>query len=149
MAVYFIRAGQSGPVKIGHATDVAKRLNAIQCHNYEKLSLLRCIEGGEAREKWLHRHFAGRQVRGEWFAYCDEMLTIEPAVEEVADFEMGTLKLQVSAYLSESGMKLSRFCADSRACYDSMKALLEGRRGGSGPRLQTIQRVRAFMARPQ
>jgi hypothetical protein len=29
-------------------------------------------------EKWLHYHFASRRIRGEWFSYHDDMMTIEP-----------------------------------------------------------------------
>ncbi len=55
MSVYFIRAGDNGPVKIGTAEDVAGRLRELQCGNHEDLRLLRVVEG------------------------CETMLAIEPA----------------------------------------------------------------------
>ena len=77
MAVYFIRAGEDGPVKIGHATDVLARLADLQVAHHAELKLAREIPGGLAEEAWLHRRFCSLRIRGEWFRFSDEMLTIE------------------------------------------------------------------------
>jgi hypothetical protein len=76
MPVYFLRAGEHGPVKIGVADDVAGRQRELQCGNHEILTLLRAVDGGRAHEAWLHRQFV--RVRGEWFQFDERMLTIEP-----------------------------------------------------------------------
>lgn len=78
MAIYFIRAGEYGPVKIGVADDVRNRLRELQCANHEKLALIRNFAGDQPVERWLHRHFAAQRVRGEWFWFSDDMLTIDP-----------------------------------------------------------------------
>lgn len=77
MSVYFIQA-DSGPMKIGHADDAAVRLRKLQCGSYERLRLIRLVEGGRPTERWLHRHFRSLHIRGEWFDFTHEMLTIEP-----------------------------------------------------------------------
>lgn len=85
MAVYFIQSGDDGPVKIGTAEVVADRVRELQCGNPQPLNLLRVIDGGRRTEAWLHRHFKASRLRSEWFAISDEMLTVEPPAEVVAD----------------------------------------------------------------
>jgi hypothetical protein len=78
MPVYFIRAGDTGPVKIGWTGNVEVRRKNLQGNHVEPLHLLRVIEGSRQRERWLHRHFAALRLTGEWFRFDAEMLTIEP-----------------------------------------------------------------------
>jgi hypothetical protein len=74
MAVYMIRAGANGPVKIGFGTNATRRVDELQTGHAETLTVLRLIDGDRAFESALHRHFAPLRLRGEWFAYADEML---------------------------------------------------------------------------
>jgi DNA-binding XRE family transcriptional regulator len=69
-----IRAGESGPVKIGHSNNPAGRLIDIQIAHYEKIWLLRLFEGGEAEEAMLHMRFADLHIRGEWHSFSRLML---------------------------------------------------------------------------
>ena len=78
MPVYFIQAGDDGPVKIGWANDVAARRKALQTSHHEPLRLLRIIEGRRQTERWLHECFAGQRMAGEWFWFHTDMATIEP-----------------------------------------------------------------------
>ena len=80
MSIYFIQAGDDGPVKIGFATDVRARIKVIQTNSPEKLSLIRQIDGDVPVERWFHKQFNDRRLNGEWFSFCDEMLTILPPV---------------------------------------------------------------------
>jgi hypothetical protein len=79
MPVYFIRAGEDGPVKIGIADDVADRMRNLQCGNHLELTLLRTIDGGRPEELALHRRYEHLRSRGEWFAFTPDMLVVEPA----------------------------------------------------------------------
>jgi predicted GIY-YIG superfamily endonuclease len=70
--VYFIQAGKRGPVKIGVATDVEKRLESLQTGNHQELhirTLIVCDEKNHAfeTEKKFHRRFKHFHIRGEWF----------------------------------------------------------------------------------
>jgi hypothetical protein len=65
--VYFIQAGEGGPIKIGCAVDVARRLSVLQTGSVEPLKLLCDFEGGPNEERRLHRLFAADHLRGEWF----------------------------------------------------------------------------------
>jgi hypothetical protein len=74
MAVYMIRAGVDGPVKIGFAVDPTRRVDGLQTGQPEKLTIIRVMEGCRKFEAALHRHFAHLRTRGEWFTHSDEML---------------------------------------------------------------------------
>lgn len=74
VAVYLIRAGHSGPCKIGRAEDPRDRLSDLQVAHYEQLRLLRMWEGGAAEEAGLHVRFADLHLRGEWHSYSRLML---------------------------------------------------------------------------
>lgn len=74
MTVYLIRAGLTGPVKIGHANDVQRRLLNLQVAHYERLHLIRQWEGGAAEEAVLQLRFADLCIRGEWYAFSELML---------------------------------------------------------------------------
>ena len=74
MPVYMIRAGETGPVKIGHSNDPIGRLVELQVGHYEKLRIIRLFDGGEAEEATLHVRFADLHIRGEWHAFSRLML---------------------------------------------------------------------------
>lgn len=78
MPVYFIRAGEDGPVKIGWAADVQGRMRELQTGNVATFVLLREFDGRKAEEAEFHRHYKALRIRGEWFEFCASMLTIEP-----------------------------------------------------------------------
>ncbi len=69
-----IRQGERGPVKIGTAKDVARRLGTMQSGNHERLILLRMFEGGVAEERLLHKAFADHRITGEWFSWTQAMM---------------------------------------------------------------------------
>lgn len=78
MSVYFIRAGDSGPVKIGFAAEPQRRLRYLQTTSHARLQILRVVEGDRAVEKYFHQKFSERRLMGEWFRFSDEMLTEPP-----------------------------------------------------------------------
>lgn len=77
MAVYFIQAGEAGPVKIGTADDPTTRLRELQCGNHAVLTIIRTTEGGRSHEAGAHKAFAKQRIRGEWFHFSPDMLTRE------------------------------------------------------------------------
>jgi hypothetical protein len=78
MTVYFIRAGEGGPVKIGVAGDVASRLAEFQTAHFQTLHIIREMDGDTLAEREMHRRFKHRHIRGEWFEFDPEMLTVVP-----------------------------------------------------------------------
>ena len=87
MSVYFIRAGSEGPVKIGVAEDVQKRVAIIQTHCPVPLEILRTVTGGRLTERWFHQLFTQQHSHGEWFHFVPEMLTAKPPVEKEIPLE--------------------------------------------------------------
>ncbi len=70
--IYFVQAGQRGPVKIGyveHPSGMDRRLDSLQIGNCEQLYLVTSLPGGLDREREFHRRFAEGRLRGEWFRW--------------------------------------------------------------------------------
>ena len=72
MYVYFIRAGNNGPIKIGMADNVEKRMDSLQIGNHLKLQIVTKIKFGSRpeafdRECQFHKMFSHKRIRGEWF----------------------------------------------------------------------------------
>jgi hypothetical protein len=63
---YFIQAGPDGPVKIGIADDVEKRLKELQTGCPHDLRIIGRIKGNV--ESRLHEIFDQFRLRGEWFS---------------------------------------------------------------------------------
>jgi hypothetical protein len=74
MPVYFIRQGLTGPVKIGVAGDVVKRLRQLQTNQPITLHILRVLDGDRSLEAALHEKFSLQRLSGEWFNFSDDML---------------------------------------------------------------------------
>jgi hypothetical protein len=66
--IYFIQAGDGGPVKIGHTKhDAHKRLKELQTGCPEKLTVVGVIEGDRSQERQLHEILDAYRIHGEWF----------------------------------------------------------------------------------
>lgn len=74
MPVYFIRHGNSGPIKIGRASEVKRRIGQLQTGNPTALQLLGWLVASNdaAMEKELHEHYSEYRARGEWFKIDQE-----------------------------------------------------------------------------
>lgn len=73
--VYFIQAIDGGPIKIGKALDIKRRLKSLQTDHYSELRVIASIpDGGVALEKTLHDRFKEYRIRGEWFEPADELI---------------------------------------------------------------------------
>lgn len=67
MSIYFVQAGEDGPIKIGLASNVVSRVAALQTGCAQKLILLLQCKGDRDLEKSLHQKFAAHRLHGEWF----------------------------------------------------------------------------------
>jgi len=83
--VYFVRAGDGGPIKIGTARNVNARLDTLQIGSSEELTLLALIPGDEKVERKLHREFRHLRIRGEWFEPAPELLARIAELSSVRD----------------------------------------------------------------
>jgi hypothetical protein len=76
MAVYFIRAGKDGPIKIGHGSNPERRLRNLQTGTHAVLEIVAVIAGGEHEEAQLHARFARSRIRREWFEPSPDLLAL-------------------------------------------------------------------------
>jgi hypothetical protein len=71
--VYFIQAGEDGPIKIGWSSDVEKRIAQLQTANAHKLILLGTIPGSLQDESAIHAMFDHLRLEAEWFRDSPEI----------------------------------------------------------------------------
>lgn len=80
--IYFMRAGETGHVKIGWTTGprtLPTRRAALQVAHPVPLILIRTLESAPRWvETWFHNLFRSARTGGEWFEFRPEMMTIEP-----------------------------------------------------------------------
>ena len=71
--VYVIQIENTQRYKIGVTYDVRKRLSILQTGNAFELSIVYELKTKNAREteSHLHRRFASKRIRGEWFELSD------------------------------------------------------------------------------
>jgi hypothetical protein len=79
--VYFIQAGDGGPIKIGIARSPERRLIELQVGNHAKLRILALTPGGWGEERALHDKFAALRLNGEWFDPAPELLSYIEAID--------------------------------------------------------------------
>lgn len=72
--VYFLRVGESGPIKIGFTKRIRYRLVTVQVDNPCLVWLLAVFPGGRKEEFELHKKFAKYRLYGEWFDPNEELL---------------------------------------------------------------------------
>ena len=72
--IYFIQAGNDGPIKIGNAQNPEVRRRELQTGNHEKLRLITEIPGDKEREDSIHNYLRSDRYRGEWFKATPEVL---------------------------------------------------------------------------
>jgi hypothetical protein len=65
--IYFIQAGKNGPIKIGVAEELHKRVDELQIGCPYKLHVLYVYNGRQLSEPELHELFKHEHIRGEWF----------------------------------------------------------------------------------
>jgi hypothetical protein len=93
MPVYIAQAGgELGPVKIGRASQPESRIADLQTGHYATLILLRVIDGGSALERALHKRYAAKKIRGEWFEFDASMLSDDPPLPSEPPVEIARYK---------------------------------------------------------
>ncbi len=75
-SVYFARAGQDGPIKIGFtAGEPTQRIAGLQTGCPWPIFLIGSLPGSTQNEGDLHRRFAHLRIEGEWFQPEPELLS--------------------------------------------------------------------------
>lgn len=85
--VYFIAAGDHGPIKIGFASNLRRRLHGLQTGNHEYLKVLGWISPGTKEiEKQLHHDLRRHRIHGDWFQPTDEVWNLVASHARQDDF---------------------------------------------------------------
>lgn len=77
--IYFLQVKPNGLVKIGFVKSKEgfnSRKSIIQTGCPYELKVIRTLEGSFEDESILHRFFAAKHIRGEWFEFTSKMLSI-------------------------------------------------------------------------
>jgi hypothetical protein len=75
--IYFIQAGDDGPIKIGSAKSPGERLATHQTSNHEELRIVATIPASSRNlERSIHASFAKHHIRGEWYHPAPEIMKI-------------------------------------------------------------------------
>lgn len=83
-SVYFVRAGDTGPIKIGWTEALGARIRTIDANCPAAVRLLAAFFAPEGVEVGLHARFAGHRVHGEWFEpgpVLDYLATLAEMIE--------------------------------------------------------------------
>lgn len=138
MPVYFIQA-ESGPVKIGHATDVQRRLSHLQSGSHEALTVIHQYEGGYGHELALHKRFTDLRIRGEWFRFHSDMLRsfdelgLTPLDPPLKLTPIRQRIIEAEEAMASAGCSINDFCAQigvNRSTWTRWKA------GRNSPRVE-------------
>jgi hypothetical protein len=78
--VYFIQAGDDGPIKIGVSRKPKRRIESLRTASPVELRLIAVIVGGEKEEQALHRRFSEDRTHGEWFRPSSDLLAFIAAL---------------------------------------------------------------------
>lgn len=83
--IYFLRAGDTGHVKIGWTKSegtLKRRIGELQGGQPFRLTVVRTLpDAPRWVEVWLHGFFSGVRMIGEWFTFQPEMLSVVPPKE--------------------------------------------------------------------
>ena len=91
--VYLIQGEHRTPVKVGHATNVRRRLRELQTGNPTRLHVLDVLPGTKATERALHEQMAQHRVLGEWFQWkgaAEQWLLLRALAEQMMSFYKAT-----------------------------------------------------------
>ncbi|NTX08288.1 GIY-YIG nuclease family protein [Myxococcus sp. CA040A] len=72
--VYFVQAGDGGPIKIGFSRNPRVRMQELQTGNAVELKYCGEVVGDQGLERILHERFAAIRLHGEWFTATRELV---------------------------------------------------------------------------
>lgn len=81
--IYFVSDGTA--IKIGQASNIIKRIGAMQTSHVKPLKLLASVQGHSSIEKHLHMRFRHLRITGEWFKAEPELMEFIERVAKGSD----------------------------------------------------------------
>ena len=80
--VYFIQAGNNGPIKIGVSSVPQMHLDRLQQGNHEELRLIAEIPGERSLEQKVQADLKAFELERKWFHATDEVLDYIKKIQE-------------------------------------------------------------------
>lgn len=83
--IYFVEASPDSPIKVGWASDIAKRVAALQTAHWQELRVVGQVPGDQPAEAEAHYELRPHRLRGEWFereaalALLERLQSVRPA----------------------------------------------------------------------
>jgi len=146
MSVYFAMSRKDGTVKIGHSTDPEKRIAHVSWFVKEDLILLRTSPGDRMSEAWCHYKFEPSLIKGEWFFFDREMMTVTipneadaTSILEKDDSDVFSIKT-LRSLMGDKNVK--RVAEATGINYHTLLRFANGERT---PRAQTLDVLRAYL----
>lgn len=112
--VYFLTDGEL--IKVGFATDIGKRIEAIQCGNGRRISCLASAPGTIKLERRLHGVLPNRRV-GEWFEPSAKLYRL---IRDINRASEGELARCIPSFLAAEVAKRRRWMAAHKMRGDRM-----------------------------
>lgn len=151
--VYFIQAGEGGPIKIGTAISPEKRLKQHQTSSHDTLVLLGVRPGDCGLEAELHHRFCEHRLRGEWFAPHPAILqeiassctrSEKVVAPEQQDANFGLLQVMfVEAVKATFGTDGNWVCRAAASVGTTSAEMADWLSGKSSPADEQIERMEA------
>ena len=109
--IYFIQAGNDGPIKIGKAQNPEARRRELQTGNHKKLKLITEIPGDKEREDSIHNDLQDHQYRAgsEWFKATREVLDYINKIARVCYEHIDGVAIAV-IWRSDSELFITDYC---------------------------------------
>lgn len=91
--IYLIQCADDPIYKIGWTrSSIKERLRHLQAGNHQELRLIHTVKAiGDYSEKYLHRLFGHKEIRGEWFELTAEDVDIVQAFRPIPQIEENVL----------------------------------------------------------
>lgn len=133
--IYVVRCSATGLRKIGVAKDPARRIDELQTGSASELVLELVAPGDMPDEQRLHKRFAAKRVRGEWFNIeLNELRSVEwmcffnPVVFDGKSYgEIESMAASMRELKSRNPSVASEIRERLRSCdADAVRALEEG-----------------------
>lgn len=146
MPVYLIRAGENGPVKIGHAENPWARLSNAQTDCPIPLSLIAVLDGKAEEEAALHAQFSHLRIRGEWFRWSDDFFRIcqDNPPERAARRRRGKPRTKLEHWIEKNGLTAEKFAEAVEVSSAQISRILAGK---SYPSVPLILRIFQYTKR--
>lgn len=122
--VYFVQAGEGGPIKIGKAMNPSQRIGNLQVGNPHEVKLLHCLPDTGCTEGRIQGIFEESHLRGEWYNPTPDLLEFIDALKSKTE---GRARQFISRTIRDRQlMRAKKAKAKSRMWKQTRQALRNG-----------------------